>query len=95
MATRIRLKRTGAKHNAHFRVVIMDQHKPRDGRAVEEIGYYDPNTDPATVQINKDRALYWLMTGAVPTETVNHLFKRAGIVVSKDAGDAAAPEAGQ
>jgi len=83
------LKRTGAKHNAHYRVVVIDQHKPRDGRAVEEIGFYDPNTDPATVSINKDRALYWLMTGAVPSDTVNHLLARAGIALEKPA---AAPE---
>lgn len=75
----MRLKRTGAKHNAHYRVVIMDQHKPRDGRSVEEIGYYDPNTDPPTVEIRKDRALHWLMCGAVPSDTVGHLLKRAGI----------------
>lgn len=83
MATRIRLKRMGAKHNAHYRVVIMDQHKPRDGRSVEEIGYYDPNTDPPTVEINKDRALHWLMIGAVPSETVQHLLKRAGVELVK------------
>jgi len=65
--------------------VIIDQHKPRDGRAVEEIGYYDPNTDPATIQINKDRALHWLMTGAVPSETVGHLLKKAGIVLGGEA----------
>ncbi len=90
MATRIRLKRTGAKHNPHFRVVVMDQHKPRDGRTVEEIGYYDPSTDPATVSIDAERAQYWLSTGAIPSETVGHLLKRAGLVSTP--GAAAAPE---
>ena len=71
----------------------MDQHKPRDGRAVEELGYYDPNTDPATVSINKDRALHWLMTGAVPSDTVKHLLVRAGISVAKEAAEPAAETA--
>lgn len=90
MATRIRLKRVGAKHNPHYRVVIADQHKPRDGRAVEEIGFYDPNTDPATINIKADRALHWLQCGAVPSETVAHLLKRAGI----EQPAKAAPDAG-
>ena len=89
MATRIRLKRTGAKHNPHYRVVVIDQHRPRDGRAVEEIGYYDPTTDPATVEIKKDRALYWLTTGAQPSETVQHLLKRAGITGAEEPAAAA------
>jgi small subunit ribosomal protein S16 len=88
----MRLKRVGAKHNPHYRVVITDQQKPRDGRAVEEIGYYDPQTDPITVNIKADRALYWLQIGAVPSETVAHLLKRAGI--EKPAKEAAAPDAG-
>ena len=67
----------------------MDQHKPRDGRAVEEIGYYAPNTAPPTVNVNKDRALYWLMTGAVPSETVGHLLKKAGVELEKKAAPAA------
>lgn len=90
MATRIRLKRTGAKHNAHYRVVVMDQRKRRDGRTIEEIGHYDPNTDPATVKIDKDRALHWLQVGAVPTDTVNGLLKRTGVI---EGGPVPEPEA--
>jgi len=79
LATRIRLKRYGAKHSAHYRVAVMDQKRPRDGRAIEEIGYYDPNTDPATIQIQQDRAQYWLSVGAQPSETVEKLFAKMGI----------------
>ncbi len=89
MATRIRLKRTGAKHNAQYRIVIMDQRRPRDGRTVEEIGYYDPNPDPATISVKKDRALYWLGVGAIPSDTVSSLLKRAGVF------DADAPAAAE
>ena len=78
MVTRIRLKRYGAKHSAHYRVAVMDQKRPRDGRAIEEIGYYDPNTDPATIQIQQDRAQYWLSVGAQPTEQVAALLKLTG-----------------
>ena len=79
MATRIRLKRYGAKHSAHYRIAVMDQKRPRDGRAIEEIGYYDPNTDPATIQIQQERAVYWLSVGAQPSETVQKLFAKMGI----------------
>lgn len=74
------MKRIGAKHDPHFRVVVMDQRKPRDGRAIEEIGYYNPTTDPSTLSINADRAQYWLGTGAVPSDTVTSLLKRAGVI---------------
>lgn len=87
MATRIRLKRYGAKHSAHYRIAVMDQKRPRDGRAIEEIGYYDPNTDPATIQIQQERAVYWLSVGAQPSETVQKLFAKMGI--SKQAKPAA------
>lgn len=92
MATRIRLKRTGAKHDPHFRVVIVDQHKPRDGRTIEEIGHYDPGTDPPTVVMDRERALHWLSVGAVPSDTVRHLLKRAGVVGAEEAASAP-PEA--
>ncbi len=82
MATRIRLKRTGSRHQPHFRVVVVDQRKSRDGRSVEEIGYYNPRTDPATINIKEDRALYWLGVGAQPSETVRSLFKKAGVMKS-------------
>jgi len=80
LATRIRLKRTGAKKQPHYRIVVVDQAKPRDGRTTEEIGYYNPRTDPATINIKEDRALHWLMVGAQPSDTVRSIFKRAGIM---------------
>ena len=89
MATRIRLKRTGSRHQPHFRVVVMDQHKSRDGRAIEEIGYYNPRTDPPTIDIKEDRALHWLKVGAQPSETVNSLLEKTGVMRSfRQASDA-------
>ncbi len=82
MATRIRLKRTGSRHQPHFRVVVVDQRKSRDGRSIEEIGYYNPRTDPATVDIDEDRALYWLGVGAQPSETVRSLLEKTGVMKS-------------
>ena len=80
MPTRIRLKRFGSKHNPHYRVVIADSRAPRDGKTIEEIGYYNPRTEPPTVKINEDRAVHWLLIGAEPTETVRALLRRAGIL---------------
>jgi len=82
LATRIRLKRTGARHQPHFRVVVVDQRKSRDGRSIEEIGHYNPRTDPATVDINEERALYWLGVGAQPSETVRSLLQKTGVMKS-------------
>ena len=70
MATKIRLKRMGKKFYAFYRVVIMDSRTKRDGRAIEEIGTYNPNTQPSTININSERAQYWLGVGAQPTEQV-------------------------
>lgn len=78
MAVKIRLKRVGAKKNPHYRVVIADARAPRDGRFIEEIGSYNPQTQPSTVNIKMDRAEYWLSQGAQPTETVRSLLKKAG-----------------
>lgn len=80
MATRIRLKRTGAKKQPHYRVVVMDQRKPRDSRTVEDIGYYNPRTDPPTITVNEDRALHWLLVGAQPSDTVRSIFKKVGVM---------------
>ena len=73
MATKIRLKRMGKKFYAFYRVVIMDSRTKRDGRAIEEIGTYNPNTQPSTININSERAQYWLGVGAQPTEQVLNL----------------------
>ena len=79
MATKIRLKRMGAKRKPFYRVVVSDARYPRDGRFIEEIGYYDPTRDPAEIKIDAEKASKWLETGAIPSETVKSLFKKAGI----------------
>ena len=80
MATRIRLKRTGATKQPHYRVVVVDQRKTRDGRSIEEIGHYNPRTDTPVIKIDEDRALHWLMLGAQPSDTVRSLLKQTGIM---------------
>ncbi len=75
---RIRLRRTGAKKQPSYRVVVADQRSPRDGRFIEIIGHYNPRTEPATVKIQEDRALHWLSVGAQMTDTVERLFKNLG-----------------
>ena len=79
MAVKIRLRRMGAKKAPFYRVVVADSRYPRDGRFIEEIGLYDPNTEPSTVKIDADAAKKWLQSGAQPTETVGKLLKQAGI----------------
>ena len=78
MAVKIRLKRLGKIRSPHYRVVVMDSRNKRDGRAIEEIGIYHPKNDPSVIQINSERAQYWLGVGAQPTETVLALLKRTG-----------------
>lgn len=80
MAVKIRLKRMGAKKNPYYRVVVADSRSPRDGRFIEEIGTYNPLTSPAQVQINEDRALYWLQVGAQPSDTARSLLSKAGVM---------------
>ena len=77
---RIRLRRTGARKHPSYRVVVADSRLARDGAFVEIIGNYDPMTDPATVVIKEDRALYWLKKGAQPSETTARLLGKAGIL---------------
>lgn len=79
MAVKIRLRRMGAKKAPFYRVVVADSRSPRDGRFIEEIGYYNPTTEPAEIKIDAEKALKWLKTGAQPSDTVKNLFKRAGI----------------
>ncbi len=80
MAVKIRLKRMGAKKNPFYRVVVADSRYPRDGRFIEEIGTYDPLSDPAKVQIDADKAAQWLKNGAQPTDTVKALLKKSGVI---------------
>ena len=77
---KMRLRRMGAKKAPFYRVVVADSRYPRDGRFIEEIGYYNPATDPAEVKIDADKAKDWLAKGAQPTETVKVLLKKSGIV---------------
>ena len=83
MATKIRLQRGGRKGYAVYRIVIADVNAPRDGKFTEKIGTYNPNTNPATVDLNFDRALYWVEAGAQPTDTVRNLLKREGVYLMK------------
>ena len=80
MAVKMRLTRLGKKKTPFYRVVVADARAPRDGRFVEEIGYYNPLTDPVEIKIDADKAKQWLKNGAQPTETVKALLKKSGIV---------------
>ena len=77
---KIRLRRMGSKKNAFYRVVVADSRSPRDGRFIEELGYYNPLTDPATIKINEEQAKKLIADGAQPTETVRSIFKKSGII---------------
>ena len=82
MATKIRLRRMGAKKAPFYRVVVADSRAPRDGRSIEEIGYFNPISDNAetNLKIDAERAIYWLKTGAQPSETVKQLLEKAGVM---------------
>lgn len=79
MAVKIRLKRMGKKKAPNYRIIVADSRSPRDGRFIDEIGYYDPNQEPSLVTIDEEAAKKWLANGAQPTEVVGKLFKNAGI----------------
>ena len=78
MAVKIRLKRMGAIRSPHYRIVVMDARSKRDGRAIEEIGKYHPKNDPSFIEVNSERAQYWLSVGAQPTEQVAAILKLTG-----------------
>lgn len=80
MAVKIRLKRTGMKKAPSYRVVVADARSPRDGRIIENIGWYNPRVEPSAININEEKALSWLQNGAQPTDSVASLLKRAGIL---------------
>ena len=83
MATKIRLQRFGRKGYAFYHIVIADSRAPRDGKFIERIGSYNPNTNPATVDLKFDRALYWLQVGALPTDTTRTILSREGVCLKK------------
>ena len=83
MATKIRLQRRGRKSYAFYSIVIADSRAPRDGKFTEKIGTYNPNTNPATVEINFERALWWVNNGATPTDTVRSILSREGVYMMK------------
>ncbi|MBD5226219.1 MAG: 30S ribosomal protein S16 [Bacteroidales bacterium] len=83
MATKIRLQRHGRKNYAFYPIVIADSRAPRDGRFIERIGSYNPNTNPATITLNFERALYWVNVGAEPTDTVRSILSNEGVLLMK------------
>ena len=77
---KIRLRRMGAKKSPYYRIVVADARSPRDGRCIEEIGTYNPLTDPAVINIDAEKAQTWIKNGAQPTDTVRGLLKKAGVL---------------
>ena len=80
MSVKIRLKRMGMKKKPFYRVVVADERSPRDGRFIEEIGYYDPTKEPTVVNLDADKAKTWLKNGAQPTDTVKVILKKEGVL---------------
>ena len=80
MAVKIRLRRMGAKKAPFYRIVVADSRYPRNGRFIEEIGYYDPMKEPAVLNVDNDKAKQWIKNGAQPTDTVRDLLKRSGAI---------------
>ena len=83
MATKIRLQRHGRKGYAFYHIVIADSRAPRDGKFIERVGSYNPNTNPATINLDFERALYWLQVGAQPTDTVRNILSAQGVLLKK------------
>ena len=81
MSTRIRLKRKGRRKQTHFRIVVVDKRRPRDGAIIEDLGYYNPLTEPADIKIDKEKALDWLQKGAQPSDTVHNIMQKEGIAL--------------
>ena len=80
MAVKIRLRRMGAKKAPYYRIIVADSRSPRDGRCIEEIGTYDPLTEPATITVDAEKAQQWIKNGAQPTDTVKALLKKANVL---------------
>ena len=80
MAVKIRLKRMGAKKAPFYRIVVADSRSPRDGRFIEELGYYDPTKEPSVLKVDDEKAKSWIANGAQPTDTVKALLKKNGVI---------------
>lgn len=80
MAVMIRLKRFGTKKKPHRRIVVCDKRRARDGKTIEELGYYDPSKTPPVIVIDKERASYWISKGATPSDIIKSLLKKQGVV---------------
>jgi small subunit ribosomal protein S16 len=80
MAVKIRLRRMGAKKAPFYRIVVADCRSPRDGRCIDEIGYYDPTKEPSVVSVDADKAKDWIAKGAQPTDTVKNILKNEGVL---------------
>ncbi len=80
MAVKIRLRRIGAKKDPFYRIVVADSRYPRDGRFIEEIGYYDPTVEPSVLKVDAEKAKKWIANGAQPTDTVKAIFKKNGVI---------------
>ena len=80
MAVKIRLRRMGQKKAPFYRIIVADSRSPRDGKFIEEIGYYNPLTEPVEVKVNEEKVSQWLSNGAQPTETVKRLLTNAGLI---------------
>ena len=83
MATKLRLQRRGRKNYPFYQIIVADSRAPRDGKYIERIGSYNPNTNPATITLDFDRALYWLQVGAQPTDTVRNILSNEGVLLKK------------
>lgn len=80
MSVKIRLRRIGAKKAPFYRIVVADSRYPRDGRFIEELGYYDPTKEPTVINVDEDKAKKWIANGAQPTETVKVILKKKGVL---------------
>lgn len=87
LAVRIRLRRTGAKKQASYRIVVADSRSPRDGRFIENIGHYNPRTEPPTIEVDEERVRYWLSQGAQPSDAVARLLEKKGLFTGRKLRD--------
>jgi small subunit ribosomal protein S16 len=90
---KLRLRRMGAKRRPSYRIVVADSRSPRDGRFIESVGFYDPLTEPSTIKLNDERIKHWLSVGAQPTDTVESILRRNGLLGANGAAEATAEAA--